>query len=274
MTKLPQSLWLLGLGSLCTSPAIAANTETTASEAASSAEVTEPPGASPDSGWHVSFSPYLWMSGLKGDMGVVEPVEPVAVDLSFGDVFNHLKFVAMGSFEARRGRFVTTTDTMYISLSATDNIKVREADFLDADLKTKTFVTTMTAGYRAVNQGHLYVDVFGGGRLNSVKTGLDLEGPQRSFSGSKSETWIDPVIGVRLAAPLGEHWSIKTYGDIGGFGVSSHFTWQVYGLIEYDLSRRWSLAGGWRHLSTDFDQKGFVFDARMDGPILGAIYRF
>jgi hypothetical protein len=263
MRTLPQGLFALALWAFCAPPALAESGETIASDA-----------ASPDSGWHVSFSPYLWMSGLKGDMGVSEQVEPVAVDLSFGDIFNHLKFAAMGSSEARHGRFVTTTDVMYISMSASDNIKIREADFLDAKLKTKTFIATMTAGYRVVDQGRLYFDVLGGGRLNSMKTGLELEGPQRSFDGSKTETWIDPIIGVRLSAPLGEHWSFKTYGDIGGFGVGSHFTWEVLGLVEYDLSRSWSLSGGWRHLSIDFDDNGFVFDARMDGPILGAVYRF
>jgi len=263
MRTLPQGLFALALCGFCASPVLAENAETIASDA-----------AAPDSGWQFAVSPYLWMSGLKGDMGVVEQVEPVAVDLSFGDIFKHLKFAVMGSVEARHDRFVTTIDMMYISMSASDNIKIREVDFLDAKLKSKTFIATATAGYRAVDKGRLYVDVFGGGRLNSMKTGLDLEGPQRSFSGSKSETWLDPVVGVRFQAPLGEHWSVKTYGDVGGFGISSHITWQVYGLIEYDVSRSWSLSGGWRHLKTDFDHKGFVFDAAMDGPILGATYRF
>ena len=107
-----------------------------------------------------------------------------------------------------------------------------------------------------------------------MKTALDLEGPQRSFSGSKTETWIDPMVGARFQAPLGQNWSLKTYGDVGGFGVGSHFTWQLLGEVQYDLSSRWSLSAGWRHLKIDYDHNGFVFDAAMDGPILGAVYRF
>ena len=64
------------------------------------------------------------------------------------------------------------------------------------------------------------------------------------------------------------------YGDIGGFGVGSHLTWQLLGGVQYDVSSRWSLSAGWRHLDINYDHKGFVFDAAMDGPILGAVYKF
>ena len=180
----------------------------------------------------------------------------------------------MGTFEARNGRFVGTADLMYISLSASDNIKIREVDFVDAEFKLKTFVMTGTAGYRALDQGRLYFDIFGGGRLNSMKTSLDLEGPNRSFSGSKTETWIDPIVGFRFQMPLGQKWTLQTYGDVGGFGIASHSTWQLLGTIQYDLSSRRSLSAGWRHLDIDYDHNGFVFDASMDGPIIGAVYRF
>ena len=211
---------------------------------------------------------------MKGDMGVAEEVEPVAVDLSFGDILGALKFALMGTFDARKGRFVATADALYLSMGTSKNIDIREADFLDVELKSKTFISTLAAGYRAVDQGGLSLDVFGGGRVYSMKTSLDLEGPQRSFSGSKTETWIDPVIAVRFQAPLGERWAVRTYGDVGGFGVGSDLSWQLQGMVEYHLSSRWSLAAGWRHLDTDFHHNGFVFDAAMDGPILGAVYRF
>lgn len=244
---------------------------------ATGAESVQPAGAAGaarEAGWQFSAGPYLWLAGLKGDMGVAEEVEPVAVDLSFGDILGAMKFAAMGTFEARNGRFVATADLLYLSLGASDDVEIREVDFLDVELKSKTFITTLTAGYRAVDQDRLSLDVFAGGRINSMKTSLDLEGPVRSFSGSKTETWLDPVVGLRFKSRLGQRWSLETYGDIGGFGVGSDSTWQLLGLIQYDLSPRWSLSGGWRHLKIDFEDNGFVFDAAMDGPILGAVYRF
>jgi len=261
-------LFAVGLCCLWVSPAAA-------EASAESIQVAQPasPPAQP-SGWQFTAGPYLWMAGLKGDMGVVEEVEPVAVDLSFIDILGALKFAAMGTFEARNGRFVGTADLMYLSMGASDDIEIREVDFLDVELDSKTFITTLTAGYRAVDQDRLSLDVFAGGRINSMKTSLDLDGPQRSFSGSRTETWLDPVVGLRFKSRLGQRWSLETYGDIGGFGVGSHRTWQLHGLVQYDLSSRWALSAGWRHLKIDYEDNGFVFDAAMDGPILGAIYRF
>lgn len=249
-----------------------------ASAEVTSAESVEDGGlassSAPDSGWQFSASPYLWMSGMKGDMGVVEAIEPVAIDLSFGDILSHLKFVLMGGFDARKDRFVAAGDIQIVSLSASKNIDIREADFLDAELKQKTFFGTATAGYRVIDQDRLFLDLMAGGRINYAKTELDLQGPQRSFSGSKSKTWFDPIIAARFQAPLGQRLALQTYGDIGGFGVGSHLTWQLLGVVEYNLSSHWSLYGGWRHFDVDYDHKGFVFDAAIDGPILGATYRF
>ena len=235
-------------------------------------EPTSPP--EPDSGWQFSAGPYLWLSSLKGDLGVVAGVEPVGVDLSFGNIFDHMKFALMGKFDARHGRFVASGDMLFLKMRASDNIDIREVDFLDVKLTSSTFINSVTAGYRAVDNDRLFLDLLAGGRINAMKTGLDLTGPQRSSSGSKTEVWVDPVIAARFQAPLGQHWSLRTYGDVGGFGIGSHLTWQLLGGVEYDVSSRWSLSAGWRHLDIDYDHKGFVFDAAMDGPILGAVYRF
>ena len=207
-------------------------------------------------------------------MGVAEDVEPVGVDMSFFDILDAMKFALMGSFEARNGRFVGTTDMVYLKMGASKNIEIRETDFLDVELGTTTFIATATAGYRAVDKGPLFVDVFAGGRYYAMKTSLDLEGPMRSFSGSKTETWLDPIIGASFQAPIAPNWAFKAYGDIGGFGIGSHLSWQLRGDVQYDLSQRWSLTAGWRHLDIDYDDNGFVFDAAMDGPIVGATYRF
>jgi hypothetical protein len=253
-----------------------ATTTSDASEAAVQDVLPAEPVGAPTQGsrWQFSVSPYLWMSGLNGELGVSEQVQPVGVDLPFTKILGALKFALMGTFEARHDRFVATGDMLYINLRTSDDLDIREADFVDGELRSKIFMSTVAAGYRAVDQGRLSVDILAGARLMSMKTGLDLQGPQRTFSGSASETWIDPIVAVRFQAPLGPRWALQTYGDIGGFGVGSHLSWQLQAMIDYELSRRWSLSGGWRHLDIDFDNNGFVFDAALDGPIIRAVYRF
>jgi hypothetical protein len=52
-----------------------------------------------------------------------------------------------------------------------------------------------------------------------------LPGGARSLSAS--ERWRDPVIGIRVLAPIAERWSFVGYVDIGGFGVGSDITCQA-----------------------------------------------
>ena len=61
---------------------------------------------------------------------------------------------------------------------------------------------------------------------------------------------------------------------IGGFGVSSDFTWDVMGGLGYEVSDSISLVAGYRGLGVDYKHDGFVFDVVQDGPILGAVFRF
>ena len=61
---------------------------------------------------------------------------------------------------------------------------------------------------------------------------------------------------------------------IGGFGVSSEFTWDVMGGLGYQATDSFSLVAGYRAMGVDYRNDGFVFDVTQDGPILGAVFRF
>ena len=39
--------------------------------------------------------------------------------------------------------------------------------------------------------------------------------------------WIDPIIGTRIVADLTSYLDLYLHGDIGGFGLGSHFTWKI-----------------------------------------------
>ena len=63
-------------------------------------------------------------------------------------------------------------------------------------------------------------------------------------------------------------------GDIGGFGVGSDLTWQAIGTLDYAVNDRLELRAGYRALSVDYEDGKFLYDVLMQGPILGATYRF
>src|SRR6185436_5393067 len=51
-------------------------------------------------GWQYEVTPYLWMSGLKGDTPLGN-LPKTHVDVAFGDLVDALDFAIAGAFEAR-----------------------------------------------------------------------------------------------------------------------------------------------------------------------------
>jgi opacity protein-like surface antigen len=227
-----------------------------------------------DSDWEVGVSAYFWASGMKGNVRAVEGTEPAKVDLSFGDIFNSLKFAGMGTLQARHDRFVMTADIGYVSLGASKGLTIRDTDLAEGELDTSTLTASALAGYRIVDNSPVTLDLMAGARLNSVSMDIELTGPLRSVEADVKETWIDPVVGAHLSVPLAPHWSVAFYGDVGGFGVSSDFTWQMLGAIQYDISDRWRASAGWRHYAVDYHKGDFLYDVSFSGPIVGIRHSF
>lgn len=257
---------IVGLvAALATAPAAAADTSS----------VYQPEGDASSSGWEFSVTPYLWATGEKGDVGVIPNQEPVSLDLSFGDIFDNLKFAAMVIMQARKDRFVAMADIGYVKVGADKEVGIRDPDFLEAELDSSTFTATLTGGYRAMDRGPTFLDLMAGARITSSKTDLTLTGPLgNSISGDVTKTWVDPIIATRFHTPLADNWAFVIYGDIGGFGVSSDLTWQLQGAVQYRIARDWWLAAGWRQYAIDYDKNDFIYDVKMGGPIIGVSYTF
>src|SRR5262245_30365204 len=65
--------------------------------------------------WGFSFTPYVWMSGLEGHIGVGSDLSDVDVTFTEGD--EDFEFGFAGLLEARRHPWVLRTDFFYVSLS-------------------------------------------------------------------------------------------------------------------------------------------------------------
>jgi hypothetical protein len=225
------------------------------------------------SGWEFAVTPSLWASGFKANIETRQG-EEIKVDESFTDILDDLKFALMGAFEVKHGRFVSVQDLMYLSLGSSADGHFGPIP-LEVKADEKLLTTTHLFGYRVLDEGPMFVDLFAGGRITSIKVDLDIDTPLGSFDRSSKKTQFGPVIASRFRAPLGGRWGAGIYGDIGGFGVGADLSWQLLGTIQYDLSDRWRLLAGWRHFYAKQNTKN-DFDVRikLDGPILGVTYRF
>jgi hypothetical protein len=246
-----------------------------ADPAAVALEVQEPPPPPPQQAaapaknkWQFATIGYVWFAGAWGETDVIGPAEPVDLDLPFGKVLKAFKFAFMGAAEARRDRLVILGDLTFIHLDASQGIGIRDPDFLEAELDSRTAEITLLGGYRMVDNPGVAVDLLAGGRMNFFKTTLQLDGPNRSLEGSKKEDWFDPLIAARVHAPLGGKWGLSLYGDLGGIVTGSDLTWQGVATVDYQINHKMSIGAGWRYFKVNYDHGDFLYNVHQSGPLI------
>ncbi len=214
--------------------------------------------------WKNTAELYFMGAGMSGTTGV-GPVE-VKVAATFEQILENLQFGAMVNYRGESRTFAVTADVMYCRLATTVD---GPAGFAEAKVDAKEWLATVTANYRASG----VLDVFAGARLTSLTDSLELTGgPGSSRSAELSETWVDPILGARVKVPVGKGWSLEGYGDLGGFGVGSDFTWMLQGRVTWQVSRVVGVAVGYRALYQDYETGSgtdhFKWNVTTQGPLL------
>jgi len=228
-------------------------------------------GQQADSGWRFSVVPYFWAAGLKGDVGI----GPLAthVDLSFGDVVDALKFAFMIGGEARYKSYLGDIDLIYISVGDETSIAFR-GDTGTFKLSQKEWIVQPQGGYRWQPQPSWSVDGLVGLRYWNLNTVLDVDRTRRPTTNQRSDTqaWVDATGGARVNWMPAPRWRVNVGGDLGGGG--SKFSWQAYGLVGGDIASWFTLSGGYRALSVDYDKDRFLYDVTTQGLIFTFGFRF
>jgi hypothetical protein len=236
-----------------------------------STETAPSPQAQPTDEWQFQFTPYLWIAGVSGQAGLGNLV--VDVNSGLGDSDVHLNFGFMGTFQARKNRFVILTDVQYTNLGS--DRPTPGPLFSAATADFKTFILDPEVGYRLVDNPDkaAFVDVVGGIRYWHVRTDLNFSaGLLPAVSASRSRGWVDAVIGLRGKTHFSKKWFVTGKADLGGGG--SKFTYQLFGGVGVQVSKSIALFGGYRALSVDYDKDNFLFDMILSGPVVGIGFRF
>lgn len=236
------------------------------------APALDPAPSAPSSGWEFTAALYAPLMGLDGDIGVAG-LAPTNVDIGFDDILDHLDGGFSGAFEARHGRWSVTADAIWLKLSASTS--PTPASYLA--LVQEQIMGSLTVAYDVLDCEDTRLELVAGAAVNSIEADIDLFTPRLPVtirSGSGSQTWIDPIVGLRVQQRLGERWGLFGGATFGSFDVSSEEYWQVIAGVAYRLSEHTSIALAYRIMSVDYHQAGFVYDAQTSGPNLGLLIRF
>jgi len=122
------------------------------------------------------------------------------------------------------------------------------------------------------------VTLLAGARLVDLGTGVSYAGPNLERAADASTSWVDPLVGVHVTAPLAERWWLGVHGDVGGFGVGSDLTWQAYANVGYRASDLVSIIVGYRAIDIDYREGSgndvFRYDVLTAGPQVGIAFSF
>lgn len=223
--------------------------------------------------WTISASPYVWFSGLNGNISV--PAGSVDFSQSFGDIFQTLKFSAMGLVEARRGNFSILADTLYLNLQQGVPVPGQHGAFSGGSVRTQSAELQAIGLYTLAEQHAGRFEIGGGVRAWWFNTALTYNpGRLPGRSADSSTSWVDPIFAARGIVRLNESLSFTAYGDVGGFGVGTQFTWQAMGTLDWRINERFSASVGYRHIHIDYERGRATIGIDLSGPIIGASYRF
>ena len=229
--------------------------------------------ASSDSGsdeLEIAFTPYLWMPSIKGDIAIPRSQDEAEIDRSFSDILGDLKFAFMGTLDAEYRRVIVHTDVMYLSLGANVD-RVDSPIFSEGEFDAKILVATGALGYRVIDRGPMFVDIYVGARLVSLDVDLALEGPLQTRGASASPSNVSPLFGGKARFPLSDRWALALQGDIG---FDSDVKWQLAGTVQYQLGNHWRAGVGYRHLALHHDADESEFDIALSGPLIAFTYIF
>ncbi|MGH8054915.1 MAG: hypothetical protein ACREP4_13455 [Stenotrophomonas sp.] len=218
-------------------------------------------------GWRFQATPYVWMSGMDGQVRPFRNAPMANVDKSFSELMDSLDAAAFITGTARRGNFVLQADVSHASTSDSTPLPMGIA----ANVNVRQTSATVTAGYAWMTTERTGIDLMGGLRYWDINAAVNVAGVVSARSDS---SFVDPIAAVRWRQSLAPRWSSVAYVDVGGFGVGSDATWQVLALANYQASDQLFLSMGYRHLRVDYRDRGKRLDLAMSGPMLGVTYRF
>ena len=242
------------------------------------------------SGWEFRVTPYAWAPSVNGDVTVRG--HTVDIDMSFWDLFDFgdskveldSLLALMGYVEARNGPWGIYGDVVWGNFDFSGGAVTERNPIADLNVSARAkaglgYEITMAEGgltYEVANWGgarsSTALDLLGGARYwnqeldlsLAVDTSVDLGklGLERSSSRAVARSgtleWVDPFVGLRIRHELAPGRELQFLGDIGGFGVGSDLTWQLFAGYSFDFSIWQStlLHGlvGYRALAVDYTQ--------------------
>ncbi len=237
--------------------------------------------------WIIIWTPYVWLITIDGESGTSSASSESRTE--FGDVIKYLEGVLTSYLEVRMKRFIFIWDLNYLQVGTEDDTSLADGTKVEVDADISTFMTDLLFGYQVIGPkwneeppedflDRIIVDLLAGIRYVDSEIDLEVEATQsgvtQKMSTNPGEEWIDPVVGAQVRVMIVDDLYLNVRGDVGGFGVGSEFSWNGMATLRYLINDTVSVYGGYRVLDIDYDDNDYIFNNRIEGPLLGFALSF
>jgi hypothetical protein len=258
-----------------------------------------------DRNWQFELTPYFFIPLNVEGTSTVDGIT-ADLDLDLGDILDVLSFASSGRFEAwNRNRFGIIFEGNYLKLDANEERLLEGPQGLlslniEADVTYEQAYFDLALGYRTeiddgndedrVTQAGLpdgIFDVIAGLRVQHLSQTIDLDfelaGPRRTLAFSRdlgdSETWVEPLLGVRLGYATSPRLSFATRFDISGFGIDGlSLTYRALAGLDWVFAGDTSLKAGYGLYGIEYEtgegRDEFGINQLQHGPYLAVTFRF
>lgn len=216
-----------------------------------------------DAQWSFRASPWVWFNGMNGEVRV-DGGPVTTIDAGSSD----FDFAPMLTFSGTSGQIGFLVDLAFTpgtaEARANGTVRIVEID---------NFIGTGLVTYDVTPRGGSEAFVGAGLRVLNTNVSVPALTTPPVEAAEETETFVDPVFG--LGGIFGDRVTFTAYGDLGGFGISSDFTYQLYGALGYRFTTATSAQLGYRLISHDaMDGDEFLYNVRQGGFLFGVTFSF
>ena len=227
-----------------------------------------------DDAWRFTAGLYGFFPALEGTVTTRDFVQ-IPIDVTFSELWDHLKMNLTGHFEVQKGRFGGGLDAFYVRLGA-DVLRPLPEE-VEAQIVMRQFIGEAFGFYKLLGgtgDNPWTLEVLGGIRYwdTNVRVETDI-----GDTDGKSADWVDGFGGLRLQIPLGSKFVLLGRGDVGAGGAD--LDWSASGDLAFRLSTHFISGAGYRTLNVDYDKTGrfgllerTVWDISYNGPRMWIVY--
>ena len=217
--------------------------------------------------WHFEFVPYVWLASLDGTIGL-DPLPAAQVSADLPEPLVNLDFALADSFTARKGRWAVLSDVTFSKLGVDETVSSSHVK-IDSGL----WWASLAGGYAVVDAPGGRIELLAGVRYTSLNNDAESDGGVNA-SNTSNDDWIDPIVGFNASAGLTEPLSAGLLATVGGFGVGSDLTYELWPRVSYAWNEIITLHAGYRLLALDFDSNNVKYDVREAGWLFGVGFKF